>query len=168
MLCFVNQGALMTVRHWHSSQHSRVVILLLFVLEQYRWTRFGKSTHISMIGNSVTHLRSNTNSAIAGNSAAIPPVTPRNRRRRRIERRRLHIERWHLHIERWHLRIKWRCWMMFHNVLNVSWCFTSGSRCFTYVSWCFTMFKNVLWCLASRATIGIADRWDWQCRRDRR
>ena len=31
--------------------------------------RFGKSTHISMISNSVTRLRSYTNSAIAGNSA---------------------------------------------------------------------------------------------------
>ena len=43
--------------------------------------RFGKSTHISMISNSVTHLRSYTNSAIAdiaGNSAPISPVTPRD------------------------------------------------------------------------------------------
>ena len=49
---------------------------------------------------------------------------------------------------------------------NVSQCFKSGSRCFTTfhdvsqyftsVSWCFTMFNNVLWCLVSRATIGIA------------
>ena len=41
--------------------------------------RFGKSTHIAMISNSVTHLRSYTNSAIAdiaGNSAPILPVTP--------------------------------------------------------------------------------------------
>ena len=30
--------------------------------------RFGKSTHISMISNSITHLQSHTNSAIAGNS----------------------------------------------------------------------------------------------------
>ena len=62
--------------------------------------RFGKSTHISMISNSVTHLRSYTNSAtadIAGNSAPILPATPRGRRpeqrRLRIERRRLRIER---------------------------------------------------------------------------
>ena len=26
------------------------------------------------------------------------------------------------------------------------------------ISQCFTMFNNVLWCLVSRATIGIADR----------
>ena len=55
-------------------------------------SRFGKSTHISMISNSVTHLRSYTNSAIAGNSAPVSPVTPRDRKRRRAERRRLRIE----------------------------------------------------------------------------
>ena len=47
------------------------------------------------------------------------------------------------------------CFIMFHNVLSVSWCFTSGSQCFTCVSWCFTMFNNVL-CLASHVTIGVA------------
>ena len=39
--------------------------------------------------------------------------------------------------------IEWRvfeCFMMFHNVLSVSWGFTSGSRCFTCVSRCITMF----------------------------
>ena len=36
--------------------------------------RFGKSTHISMISNSVTHLRSYTNSAIAKNSVPISQV----------------------------------------------------------------------------------------------
>ena len=87
-------------------------------------TRFGKSTHISMISNSVTHLRSYVNSAIAniagiwpGNSAPIPPVTPRDRRRLRIElpyrrignpprdRRRLRTERRRLRIERRYRRI---------------------------------------------------------------
>ena len=29
------------------------------------------------------------------------------------------------------------------------------SECFTCDSWCFTMFNSVLWCLASRATIGV-------------
>ena len=51
--------------------------------------RFGKSTHISKISNSVTHLRCYTNSAIAdiaGNSTPISPVTPRDRRRRRADR----------------------------------------------------------------------------------
>ena len=46
--------------------------------------RFGKSTHISMISNSVTYLRSYTNSAIAGNSTPISPVTPRDRRRAEV------------------------------------------------------------------------------------
>ena len=68
--------------------------------------RFGKSTHISMISNSVTHLRSYTNSAIAGNSMPILPVILRDRRRRRAERRR--AERRHLRIERRRLRIERR------------------------------------------------------------
>ena len=64
--------------------------------------------------------------------------------------------------------IEWRvfeCFMMFHHVLSVSWCFTSGSwfllvvhdvsQCITCVSWCFAMFNNVL-CLVSRATISVA------------
>ena len=38
-----------------------------------------------MISNSVTHLQSYTNSAIAENSAPIPPVTPRDRRCRRAD-----------------------------------------------------------------------------------
>ena len=48
-----------------------------------------------------------------------------------------------------------------HRALIYAWCFTSGSWCFnsgsqrfTCVSCCFTMFNNVLWCLASRGTIG--------------
>ena len=41
---------------------------------------------------------------------------------------------------------------MYHNVLHV---FHDVLLCFTCVSWCFTMFNNVLWCLASRATIGV-------------
>ena len=53
---------------------------------------FGKSTHISMISNSLTHLQSYTNSAIAGNSAAssADSVTSNG-----------------------------ECFMMFHNVLRV-------------------------------------------------
>ena len=71
--------------------------------------RFGKSTHISMISNSVTHLRGYTNSAtadIAGNSAPISPVTPRDRRRHRAERRRLRAKRCRLRAERQRLRIE--------------------------------------------------------------
>ena len=64
-----------------------------------------------MISNSVTHLRSYTNSAIADiavNSVPISAVTPRDRRRRRAERRRLRIERQRLRIERRRLRIERR------------------------------------------------------------
>ena len=65
-----------------------------------------------MISNSVTHLRSYANSAIADiaeNSAPISPLTPRDRvdrRHRRIERRRLRIERRRLRIERRYRRIE--------------------------------------------------------------
>ena len=68
-----------------------------------------------MINNSVTHLRSYTNSAIADiakNSAMISPVTPRDR----------HAERRRLCIKRRYRRIEWlvfECFMMFHNVLRV-------------------------------------------------
>ena len=73
--------------------------------------RFGKSTHISMISNSVTHLRSYTNSAIAdiaGNSVPISPVTPRDHRRRHAERRRLRIVRRRLRIQQRRLHIERR------------------------------------------------------------
>ena len=59
-----------------------------------------------MISNSVTHLQSYTNSAIAGNSAPISPVTLRDRRRRRTVRRRLRIERRRLRIFRRYRRIE--------------------------------------------------------------
>ena len=101
--------------------------------------RSGKSTHISMISNSVTHLRSYTNTAIAENSAPISQEYRRysnrrrfrierrrfriERRRLRIERRRLRIERRRLRIERRHRRIEWR---VLHDV----------SQCFK----CFMMF----------------------------
>ena len=102
-----------------------------------------------MISNSVRHLRCYTNSAIAniaGNSAPISPVTPRDRRRRRakcrrlrIERRRLRIERRRLRIERRYRRIEsrlfhdvsqcFKCFMMFYNVLhNVLLCFMMFSE----------------------------------------
>ena len=125
-----------------------------------------------MISNSVTHLRSYTNSAIAGNSVPISPVTPRDRRRIRIQRRRLRIERryrrieWppsdrrrrcpkrrRLHIERRRLRIERRYrrieWLLFH---DVSQCF----KCFMMIYNVLHVFHNVLWCLASRTTIGVA------------
>ena len=106
-------------------------------------TLFGKSTHISMISNSVTHLRSYTNSAIAdiaGNSAHISPETPRERRCLRIQRRERRIE--------WRL---FQCFVMLNNVLRVfhdiSQCFTSGALCFTAlhdVLRRYTMCHNVL------------------------
>ena len=133
--------------------------------------RFGKSTHISTISNSATHLRSYINSVITvmdGNSAPISPVTPHDRWRRRAECRRLLIERRYRRIEwpryrrrrcpkRRSLHIERRlerssagiiasnddCFMMFHNVLSVSWCFTSGSQCFTMFYMCFMMFYYV-------------------------
>ena len=50
--------------------------------------------------------------------------------------------------------------MMFHNVLrvfhDVLLVVHDILQCFTCVSWCFTMFNNVLWCLASRAMIGVS------------
>ena len=82
--------------------------------------RFGKSTHISMISNSVTHLWSYTNSAIAGNSPPISPVTPRDHRRCRAERRRLRIQQRRLHIERRYRRIE--CGL-FHDVSQCFKCF---------------------------------------------
>ena len=92
--------------------------------------RFGKRTHISMISNSVTHMWSYTNSAIgdiAGNSTLISPETMR-------ERRYCHIE-WRVFRDVSQCFKRW-----FQNVLSVSWCFTSGSRCL----WRFTMYHNVL------------------------
>ena len=115
-----------------------------------------------MISNSVTHLRSYTNSAIAditGNSAPISPVTLRDRRRLRIEwprrdrlrrcpkRRRLHIERWRLRIE---CRYRLIEWPVFHDVSHcfksVSWCFPSGSRCFMMYHNVLHVFHDVLLC----------------------
>ena len=125
--------------------------------------RFGKSTHIFMISNSVTHLRSYTNSAIAdvaGNSAPISPVTSRDRRRLRIEHQYRRIE-WpprdrrrrcpkcrHLHIELRCLRIERRyrliVWWVFH---DVSKCFTSGYNVFKIYHNVLHVFHDVLLCL---------------------
>ena len=46
----------------------------------HTWSGLEKSTHISMISNSVTHLRSYTNTTItdiAKNSSLISPMSPR-------------------------------------------------------------------------------------------
>ena len=82
-----------------SSPHSMTKCWTVSSPAPHSWqstARFGKSTHISMISNSVTHLRSYANSAIADiaeNSAPESPVTPRDRRCLRIERRYRRIER---------------------------------------------------------------------------
>ena len=156
------------VKQQHHEQKTRW-LSRWYILEDNTklWTimlgiRFGKSTHISMISNSVTHLRSYTNSAIAdiaGNSAPISPVTPRDRRRRLAEQRRLRIERRRLCIDRRYRRIEWpprnrrrRCpkrrrlhierryrrieWRLFH---DLSQCF----KCFTMFYMCFMMFYYV-------------------------
>ena len=107
-----------------------------------------------MISNSVTHLWSYTNSAIAdiaGNSAPISQETPRERRCCRAERQCCRAKRRCLRIERRYHCIERRvfeCFVMFHNVLrvfhDVSQCFKSVSWCFTSSSRCFTTFHNVL------------------------
>ena len=79
---------------------------------------------ISMISNSVTHLQSYTNSAIADiawNSAPTSPETWRERRCLRIERR--------------YCNIKWRV-------------FCDASQCFKSLSWCFTGVHDVLRCFS--------------------
>ena len=65
--------------------------------------RFGKSTHISMISNSVTHLQRYTNFAIAditGNSMLILPEMTHERQYRHAEFRCLCVERRCLRIGR--------------------------------------------------------------------
>ena len=110
-------------------------------------TRFGKSAHFSIISNSVIHLRSYTNSAIAGNSAPISQLTPRDRQRRCAERQHRRIESRYRRIEwppldrcakRRRLRIECRCRRIEWRVFHVSQCFNSVSLCFTSGSWCFT------------------------------
>ena len=116
-------------------------------------TRFGKSTHISMISNSVTHLRSYTNSAIAD-------IAENSTRSQTSPHRALISLHWMTSV--WVFHDASQCFK------SVSWCFTSGSWCFTSGSWCFTsgswcitmfymcfmMFYYVL-CLASRAMIVV-------------
>ena len=86
---------------------------------------FEKSTRMSIISNSVTHLRSYTNTAIAdiARNSARAPMSPH-----RV-----------LISSHWMASVR-----VFHDVSqcfkSVSWCFTSGSWCFNSGSWCFTMF----------------------------
>ena len=108
--------------------------------------RSGKSTNISMISNSVTHLRSYIKTAIAhidGNSARAPisqrqaPMSPRQ------ELMSPHRGPMSLHrapiLSHWMASVSW-CFK------SVSWyftsdsCLTGGSRCFMCVSRCITIF----------------------------
>ena len=82
---------------------------ILICISNLLYGLFGKSTHISMISNSVTHLRNYANSAIADiaeNSAPISPLTPRDRRHHRADRRHRSVERRRLRIERRYRRIE--------------------------------------------------------------
>ena len=121
--------------------------------------RFRKSTHISMINNCVTHLRSYTNSSL------ISPVTPRGRQRlpsstdivasddlrtiadvtapKQTSPQTLNDECFMFHNV---LRVFHNVLLMVHNVL----------RCITMFYTCFILFYYVFWYLASRATIGVA------------
>ena len=108
--------------------------------------RSGENTHISMISNSVTHLRSYTNTAIAnivGNSA--PSVD--------IECQCCRIKCRYSGIER---RVFHDVLRLFHDVLLVIY---NVLHMFHYVLHVFhdilQVFHNVLRCLASHTTIGI-------------
>ena len=97
--------------------------LWLGVLEVKGISRFWKSTHISMISNSVTHLQSYSNSAIAditGNSAPISPKTPCELRYRSAELRAPMSPRWVLMSP--HRAPISSHWMA--ECSSVSWCFT--------------------------------------------
>ena len=92
-------------------------------------TLSGKSTHISMISNSVIHLQSYINTTItdiAKNSEPISPVTPRD-----------DVSASSTDIVASNDSVS-QCFK------GVSWCFTSGSWSFTSGSWCFTMHHYVL------------------------
>ena len=104
---------------------------------------FGKSTHISMISNSVTHLQSYTNSAIAGNSVPISPcLAQMSPRRAPMSPYRALISSHRMASVRVFCDVS-QCFK------SVSWCFTSGSRCFMTFHdvkmcyKCFMMFYDV-------------------------
>ena len=100
--------------------------------------RCAKSTHISMISNAVTYLRSYTNTAITKNSTPILLVTPCNRRRRRAD-----VSASSADI----VASNDKCFLMFHNVLRV---FHDALLVVHDVILCITMFymfHDVLLCL---------------------
>ena len=122
-------------------------------------SRFGKSTHISMISDSVTDLRSYDNSAIAGNST------------RALICRCLHIESRYCHIE-------WRVFCYVSQCFKSVSYFTTGSRCFRRLTMyhvlqvfhdvllCFTMFSES--CNVRRLHGRRSPQGSRQCRRDRK
>ena len=144
--------------------------------------RFGKSTHISMISNSVTHLRSYRNTGSAKNSVRLatsprraqtfPHWAPTSPHRAPISSYQMTSTR--------SPTSPHQAPISSHRMMSVSWCFTcfnSVSRCFTSGSWCFTRvhdvsrFTCVSWCFTmfnniSRSTIG--DRRSPQGSRQRR
>ena len=150
-----------------STLHTISVVLLLFTLIFKTWSGLEKVLRSPwlLISNSVTHLWSYTNSEIAdiaGNSAPISPVTPRDRRRHRAEcryrriewpprnRRRRYPKRRRLCIERDVSASSADIVAsndVFHDVSqcfkSVSWCLTSGSWCITMFYTCFMMFYYV-------------------------
>ena len=134
----------------HAFSH-KYCILPLFMTGAgwWPWPRSGKITHVSRISNSVTHLRSYTNTTIARNyelggditelsdyiAASSADVTASN---------------WECSSISWCFSMFYQCLMMFLNVswclTSGSWCLTSGSRCLTSGSWCLTSGS---WCLTS-------------------
>ena len=88
--------------------------------------RFLKSTHIYMISNSDTHLRSYTNSAITGNSSLIlPRRAPMSLSREPMSPHRAAISSHQM------VSVSW-CFTIYHNVLQV----------FHDLLLCFTMFSE--------------------------
>ena len=126
--------------------------------------RSGKSTLIQG-RETVTHLQSYTNSAIADicvnhqyrRTEHQCRCTDRRCRRNecqcRIERRCRCIERQYRHMTRIERRV-FECFMMFHNVLRVFYDVSLVVHDVLCVSQCFMMFNNVLRCLVSYQTIG--------------
>ena len=114
-----------------------------------------------MISNSVIHLQSYTNSAIADISAQISPETlilPRHVSALIAD---IAVPSADVSTSTADIvALSGECSSVLWCFTSCSWCFTTFhdvSQCFTSVSWCFTMFNNVLWCLVRCTTIGIGD-----------
>ena len=143
-------------QHLKNQYKKKVWILLQYL--------FGKSTHISMISNSVTHLRSYTNSAIAdiaGNSARAPmspcrsPMSPRRSPMspHRAPIANVSTSSADIVASNGGVRVFCDVLRVFHNVLLVV---RDVLRRFTMYHNVLQVFYDVLRCIVSRATIGIA------------